>query len=171
MAIHIDSDAGGTPTTQTRYLHRERLSYDAFGKGRNATTWQGAPPATPAEVRGYIGHEHLSDVGLIHMNGRVYDPQLGRMLSAVPLVPNPLDGQSWNRYSYVLNNPLSRVDPSGFSDSQLSRTIFFRLAAGIHNQLCNPYMPTGVQVLACKPDWTIAISDPARFDTGSIRGL
>ena len=64
--------------------------------------------------RGFTGHEHLDNVGLIHMNGRVYDPVLGRMLSADPFVQFPADTQSFNRYAYVHNNPLSFTDPSGF---------------------------------------------------------
>jgi RHS repeat-associated protein len=56
----------------------------------------------------------LDNLGLIHMNGRVYDPLLGRFLSADPHVTRPFDGQGLNRYSYVLNNPLALVDPSGF---------------------------------------------------------
>jgi RHS repeat-associated protein len=66
--------------------------------------------------RGYTEHEHLDNLGLIHMNGRVQDPLIGRFLSADPYVPDPWDGQSFNRYSYVRNNPLTRVDPTGFCD-------------------------------------------------------
>ncbi len=50
----------------------------------------------------------------IHMNGRIYDPKLGRMLQADPFVQSPTNSQSLNRYSYVLNNPLSYTDPSGY---------------------------------------------------------
>jgi uncharacterized protein RhaS with RHS repeats len=49
------------------------------------------------------------------MNGRIYDPETGRMLQADPVIQSPYDGQNYNRYSYVLNNPLSLTDPSGFS--------------------------------------------------------
>lgn len=48
------------------------------------------------------------------MNGRVYDPMLGRFLSADPYVDDAGDSQSYNRYSYVSNNPLNHTDPSGF---------------------------------------------------------
>jgi hypothetical protein len=41
---------------------------------------------------------------------------MGRFLSADPFVPDPFDGQSFNRYSYVRNNPLTRTDPTGFND-------------------------------------------------------
>ncbi|MCP4304185.1 MAG: RHS repeat-associated core domain-containing protein, partial [bacterium] len=69
------------------------------------------PIVTP---RGFTGHEHLDAVGLVHMNGRVYDPELGRFLSADPFVQDATDLQSLNRYTYVLNNPLSLTDASGF---------------------------------------------------------
>ena len=48
------------------------------------------------------------------MNGRVYDPVLGRFLSADPFVPYPLSTQGFDRYTYTDNNPLSFTDPSGF---------------------------------------------------------
>jgi len=53
----------------------------------------------------------------VHMNGRIYDPLLGRFLSADVLVPSPGDLQSHNRYSYTRNNPLSLVDPSGYTET------------------------------------------------------
>jgi RHS repeat-associated protein len=56
----------------------------------------------------------LSDFGLIHMNGRVYDPVLGRFLSADPYVGDAYDSQDYNRYSYVGNNPMNATDPSGY---------------------------------------------------------
>ena len=63
--------------------------------------------------RGYTGHEHLDQLGLIDMKGRMYDPKLGRFLSPDPFVQAPTDPQNYNRYSYCLNNPLKYTDPSG----------------------------------------------------------
>ncbi len=48
------------------------------------------------------------------MNGRVYDPTLGRFLSADPYVQAPYFSQSYNRYTYTFNNPLIFNDPSGY---------------------------------------------------------
>ena len=55
------------------------------------------------------------------MNGRVYDPVLGRFLSPDPLVQFPAFSQSWNRYSYVNNTPTSFTDPSGFAIPEPTR--------------------------------------------------
>ena len=63
--------------------------------------------------RGYTGHEMLTDFNLINMNGRMYDPLLGRFLSPDNYVQFPYDSQNFNRYSYCLNNPLKYTDPSG----------------------------------------------------------
>ncbi|QIB64759.1 RHS repeat domain-containing protein [Kineobactrum salinum] len=91
----------------------ERYSYDAWGLRRNPETWEQAA-ITSLEKRGYTGHEHLDDVGMIHMNGRVYSPSLGRMLSPDPVTQAPENAQNYNRYSYAFNNPLTYTDPSGF---------------------------------------------------------
>ncbi|MCE3024026.1 hypothetical protein LW131_04225 [Riemerella anatipestifer] len=63
--------------------------------------------------RGYTSHEHLAEVGLIHMNGRLYDPLLRRFLNADENIQNAFNTQNYNKYAYVLNNPLMYNDPSG----------------------------------------------------------
>lgn len=65
--------------------------------------------------RGYTEHEHLDEIGVIHMNGCVYDPLMGRFMSADPNVFHPENMKDFNRYSYVWNNLLKMFDPSGFS--------------------------------------------------------
>jgi len=62
---------------------------------------------------GFTMHKMLPEFGLINMNGRMYDPALGRMLSPDNYIPNPRNPQAYNRYSYALNNPLKYVDPDG----------------------------------------------------------
>ncbi|MDQ7049187.1 MAG: RHS repeat-associated core domain-containing protein [Enterobacterales bacterium] len=68
-----------------------------------------------ATNRGFTDHEHLDDAQLIHMNGRVYDYNLGRFLSVDPFIQAPGNSQSMNPYSYIMNNPLAGTDPSGYA--------------------------------------------------------
>ena len=63
--------------------------------------------------RGYTGHEMLPEFGLINMNGRLYDPAIGRFLSTDNYVQEPWNSQNFNRYSYCLNNPLKYTDSNG----------------------------------------------------------
>jgi RHS repeat-associated protein len=94
----------------------ERLSYDAWGKRRFSNGADDPSGSiTSATTRGFTGEEELSVNGLVHLNGRVYDSLLGRMMSADPTVPDPYNPQAWNRYSYVGNDPLTFTDPTGYS--------------------------------------------------------
>ena len=98
---------------------KERLAYDPWGKRRNIMSSPGTPDTRDLLVgkytnRGFTEHEHLDEIGMIHMNGRIYDPLIGRFMSADPNVTNPYDLRSFNRYSYVYNNPLKLFDPTGF---------------------------------------------------------
>ena len=63
--------------------------------------------------RGFSGHEHIDEIGLIDMNGRMYDPLLGRFISVDPFIQMPDNPQNYNRYSYCLNNPFKYTDPDG----------------------------------------------------------
>ncbi|MFS8067171.1 MAG: RHS repeat domain-containing protein, partial [Byssovorax sp.] len=93
----------------------ERRSYDAFGAKRNPAWGAAGPGSWAAKTTvGFTGHESEEDFGLVNMKGRIYDPRAGRFLTTDPLVSHPGFSQSWNPYSYVLNNPLKYVDPSGF---------------------------------------------------------
>ena len=92
-------------------------SYDAWGKQTVTLNSIGLH-------RGYTGHEMLSEFDIINMNqrslsrsgesnGRLYAPVLGRFFSPDNYVQMPDNSQSFNRYSYCLNNPLKYTDPSG----------------------------------------------------------
>ncbi|MFP3596017.1 RHS repeat-associated core domain-containing protein [Chryseobacterium sp. SIMBA_029] len=63
--------------------------------------------------RGYTSHEHFAEVGIIHMNGRLYDPLLRRFLNADENIQDPTNTQNYNKYGYVMNNPLMYNDPTG----------------------------------------------------------
>ena len=102
----------------------EELSFDPWGRRRSPGTWAYIYPSSLISHRGYTTHEHLDEFGLIHMNGRLYDTQLGRFLNPDPIIQDPLNIQNYNLYSYCLNNPLKYVDPSGYEiDSWLKRLL------------------------------------------------
>jgi RHS repeat-associated protein len=65
--------------------------------------------------RGFTDHEHLNEQQLIHMNGRIYDYNLGRFMSVDPFIQAPTSTQSVNPYSYIMNNPLAGTDPTGYA--------------------------------------------------------
>jgi RHS repeat-associated protein len=115
---HNDSLGSVSVVTSEAGAVVERLAYEPFGKRRQASG-VGDPNGNlaPATDRGFTGHEQLDEVGLINMNGRLYDPALGRFVSADPGLPYPNSTQSYNRYSYMQNNPLGGTDPSGMVDS------------------------------------------------------
>jgi len=92
----------------------QRFHYDPFGV---QTLIQGTLKRSAITRYGFTGQEEVNTGGinLIHMNGRMYDPHLGRFLSADPTIQEPSNAQSLNRYSYGLNDPLAFTDPTGFS--------------------------------------------------------
>jgi RHS repeat-associated protein len=140
VAIVSRKSSGGSPNTVSYPLEDNqgsgstfsdgsggllvRESFNAFGLPRDGNDWDGTVPSGDLTTiegisrRGYTGHSMLGRMGLIHMNGRVQDAVTGRFLSADPTVPNPGFTQSYNRYAYVNNNPLSFIDPSGFCPPQ-----------------------------------------------------
>jgi len=89
----------------------QRLAFDPWGM--RTKTDNGIIPVNKITNRGYTGHEMHDNVGLTNMNARIYDPYIGRFLSPDTIIPNAADMQQYNRYSYVGNNPLGFVDPTG----------------------------------------------------------
>ena len=120
-ADHLGSPAAATDAAGAELL---ALAHDPYGARRKAD-WTARLPAAEARAlaagqdagrtrAGFTGHETLDRTGFVHMNGRLYDPRLGRFLSPDPVVSEPWSGQGWNPYSYVGNSPLSRTDPTGY---------------------------------------------------------
>ena len=139
----------------------ERMSFDPWGK-RRQINW--VPINDPAgymplvTTRGFTSHEQLDTVGLVHMNGRVYDPELGRFLSADPVVQDVTNLQAWNAYSYVLNNPLSMTDPTGFFFKAIFKAIgnffkaIFRAVGSVLKAIAKiPIISAIVKIVSCAP--------------------
>lgn len=112
--LHTDYQGSYETITDEEGAIVEKLSFDPWGRRRNPHNWTFTDvPGTFTFDRGYTGHEQMDAFGLINMNGRMYDPMLGRFLSPDNYVQAPDYTQNFNRYSYVLNNPLKYTDPSG----------------------------------------------------------
>ncbi len=113
---YFHNDHLGSPWLITNASGNEvqRLNFDAWGRRRDASNWSNYVNLPTFKFdRGFTGHEHLDMFGLINMNARLYDPLLGRFLSPDPIVQAPEFTQSFNGYTYALNNPLAYTDPNG----------------------------------------------------------
>ena len=148
-------------TSQTGAVIKN-YSFDAWGNRRNPTNWTYSNiPATFLFSRGFTGHEHLDQFALINMNGRMYDPMLGRFLSPDPFVQMPFSSQSFNRYAYCLNNPLIYTDPDG----EWFLTFLFMLG----NSYFNGVVTNNFELNPGKWDWS-SISTYGAVGTGLISG-
>ena len=93
------ADASGTLTSQQRYLPFGQLRTDLSG-----------PRITQTDF-GYTGQRSL-DMGLMDYHARMYDPYITHFSQPDSIIPQPYNPQSWNRYSYALNNPIRYNDPT-----------------------------------------------------------
>ena len=123
--IHKDNLGSFDKVTNSSGTVVDSYSFDAWGNRRSTSDWTAAETGvTHLFNRGFTGHEHLDEFGLINMNGRCYDPLLGRILSPDPDLQDPSNIQNYNRYSYCLNNPLKYTDPSGYYIYGHTQTLF-----------------------------------------------
>lgn len=104
-------------------------SFDAWGRKRNPNdgSYSNIPINPDWLYSGYTCHEQLNDLGLINMNGRMYDLVQGRMMSPDALINDQYSTQTFNMYSYAANNPLRFTDPSGYITRDELRNIIHDL--------------------------------------------
>ncbi len=109
---HLGSVAVITNSSGTVQQH---LSYDPWGKARNpnGTDTACGNITNSYTTRGFTNQEQMPIQCIVNLNARLYDPSIGKFLSADPVVGDSLVANAFNRYAYVLNNPLSFTDPSG----------------------------------------------------------
>lgn len=127
--FHADHLGSINAISSSTGVIEHRMAFDPWGARRTVNSsgvWQPgslaqssilaiyAKTAKPITSRGFTGHEMLDETGIIHMNGRIYDATLARFLQADPFIQEPTVAASLNRYSYVMNNPLNALDPTGF---------------------------------------------------------
>jgi RHS repeat-associated protein len=127
-----------TGTNSTYYISEDHLGSSAIISDSTGTSlvkekfsalgWSENTAAEDTIIAGitrhqFTGHEGINGIDLINMNGRIYSASGAMFLSPDPYVPDPSDTQSFNRYSYASNNPLSRIDPSGFDDDPIDEYV------------------------------------------------
>ena len=137
----------------------ERLSYDPWGRRRNTTNF-GYDNVNHTFDRGYTLHEHYDEFDLINMNGRLYDPILGRMLSPDVVIQDEQSSQAYNRYSYCFNNPVMFSDPDG----EIFGTVFGFVSDLINNVFVRTFKGEKWDWTQTKNGWeidkSIFYSDP-----------
>jgi RHS repeat-associated protein len=143
--------------TNAAGLQLEKLSFDAFGKRRQVYTagYQVVAFSLASILdhtnQGFTGHLQVDHASIVHMGGRIYDSHIGRFMQADPFVQAPTDSQNHNRYSYVLNNPLSYTDPSGYFFSKLWKELkpfIGAIVAVVGTALCPACSPMLIGALA-----------------------
>ncbi len=120
---HTDRQGSLISTTDHAGAITAVYAYDPFGKRRNrdgnydvsgTLVFDWTTNTDNGTDRGYTGQEHLDDIGLIHMNGRLYDPMIDRFLQGDPFIADPGQLQDYDRFAYCMNNPVTCTDPSGY---------------------------------------------------------
>ncbi|MCC5855649.1 MAG: VCBS repeat-containing protein [Idiomarina sp.] len=166
--------ASGSATEQLQWLHgdaqgstiaitstlapdntvlRQQLRYDPWGKQTSAYQHSSFNLARRiGDYQGYTGHTHVNELELIHMGGRTYNPVLGRFMQADPFIQAGANLQNYNRYSYVLNNPMSYTDPSGYFFKPMASSVWRSISrragpeisqaiVAVGSAFCGPYAP------------------------------
>jgi RHS repeat-associated protein len=120
---HVDRQGSLMATTDHAGAITQIYAYDSFGKRRNrdgrydasgVLVFDWTTNTDSGTDRGYTGHEHLDDVELIHMNGRLYDPVINRFMQGDPFIGDPGNLADYDRFAYCMNNPVTCTDPSGY---------------------------------------------------------
>jgi RHS repeat-associated protein len=156
------------------WLHTDQLGSSSLATSASGTTLGQAryapygtaywSPTVMGTDRRFTGHRSEVLTGLIDMQARYFDPLIGRFISADTVVPSPFDPQSLNRFSYVRNSPLNRVDPTGHDD------VFAQLGGfvlGVGMGLAEANLPPPQQVAQAADSLSVQESS---FATGRVVG-
>ena len=159
-----------------------KQAFATFGERANADDRSTLSEAQQANFnallpRGYTGHQQADEVGVIHMNGRIYDPRLGRFLQADSLIEDIFDPQAINSYSYVHNNPMNATDPTGHwraKEQGILRqvgAIAITVATGVHiGGILGVSCPGPALAAALATEAALAGAVSGALTTGTLKG-
>ncbi|TPG03898.1 RHS repeat-associated core domain-containing protein [Rhodanobacter glycinis] len=105
---YVYTDPQGTPLAEADASGNITARFDYAPYGTAVASMSPAPDGP-----GYTGHVNDPDTGLVYMQARYYDPEVGRFLSVDPVEVKAGDGFTFNRYIYGKSNPILNVDPNG----------------------------------------------------------
>lgn len=129
------SGGGGTATHVGYYYHQDHLGSSSVMSGSSGqqlevTVWYpfgrtqtNSPQAAFKVSNQFTGQVKDEETGLYYYNARYYDPELGRFIQPDIIIADLGNPQSYNRYSYTLNNPLKYVDPNGHSPQEFFESV------------------------------------------------
>ena len=173
--LHKDGQGSTTSITNAAGSLLQQFIYDPWGKQYSVssnslfTTY-----SNPGNSKGYTGHNMVNDFEVIHMGGRTYNPILGRFMQADPFVQAPNNLQNYNRYSYVLNNPMSYSDPSGYFFKKLMKVTGVTAAMKFlaSNALLNGIVMVALNFIPGCQGWCTALYSAVQSYavTGSLGG-
>jgi RHS repeat-associated protein len=116
--------SGNVQVYHTDGLGSVRAITDASGDVTQ--TYQEDEFGVPVQTHGtssqpfqYTGQRRDAETGLYDLRARMYDPTIGRFFSRDPLAGLAAAPQTLNRFTYVENNPVRSVDPSGMKAQAL----------------------------------------------------
>ncbi len=171
--------AGTQPTLHRRYfgdhLGSPRLIIDGDGAKVSGHTYlpfggeipDAGNPVPDDERLKFTGHERdAADLDYLH--ARYYGPLVGRFLSTDPVQGDANRPQSWNRYSYVDNNPLGFVDPDGLEEEATYRNLEIKTAKP-GNQVKVPSLQTQKDKQIANPNKETTVSS-RKPEVSSLRG-
>jgi len=105
---YVYTDPQGTPLAEADASGNITARFEYTPYGVSVSSMGVAPNGV-----GYTGHVNDPESGLVYMQARYYDAAVGRFLSVDPVGPSPGDGFNFNRYNYVENDPINKIDPDG----------------------------------------------------------
>lgn len=143
----------------------QKASYYPFGEKIGSLSYKNpeyiSDPFSPRYL--FTGQEEDGEAGLYNYKARLYDPFLGKFISPDPIVPAPGNPQSLNRYSYVLNNPLIYIDPTGhFSLGKFFKSIFSAFIPAVFGIIIGVLVP---------PSWGLVAAGVLGGKAGRLVGV